>query len=159
MGKMERCTNGGYKICVFCGRGTIAYILRPQHCPLFHPSAMHLKNHVWILSNIWYIFLGNVDEAILLFQNALLLLKDSKNVTADDGIIEKIMIDLAELLHSVGRYLLFLGDLLVFKPFLSTKMKSYLQKFTRQVDHMFLLICVLFCVEDMKGEHCWKNVC
>lgn len=46
---------------------------------------------------------GNVDEAILLYRNALLLLKDSKNATSDDSIIEKIMIDLAELLHSVGR--------------------------------------------------------
>lgn len=46
---------------------------------------------------------GDVDEAILLYQNALLLLKNSKNVTSDDGLLEKIMIDLAELLHSVGR--------------------------------------------------------
>ncbi|KAL1824023.1 hypothetical protein ACET3Z_010801 [Daucus carota] len=46
---------------------------------------------------------GNVDDAILLYQNALLLLKDSKNVSSNNGIIEKVMIDLAELLHSVGR--------------------------------------------------------
>ncbi|KAL8148441.1 uncharacterized protein LOC141708288 [Apium graveolens] len=46
---------------------------------------------------------GDVDEAILLYQNALLLLKNSKNVNSDDGVVEKIMIDLAELLHSVGR--------------------------------------------------------
>lgn len=58
---------------------------------------------------------GNVDDAILLYQNALLLLKDSKNVSSNNGIIEKVMIDLAELLHSVGRYLFFFfWDLKVF---------------------------------------------
>lgn len=54
---------------------------------------------------------GDFDEAIHLYRHALQLLKDSNSATLDDDIMEKIRIDLAELLHSVGRYLWFHGDL------------------------------------------------
>ncbi|KAK2992754.1 hypothetical protein RJ640_023267 [Escallonia rubra] len=47
--------------------------------------------------------LGDVDEAIQLYREALQVLKDSKYVTLDDDMMEKIRIDLAELLHEVGR--------------------------------------------------------
>ncbi|KAK3034727.1 hypothetical protein RJ639_032680 [Escallonia herrerae] len=46
---------------------------------------------------------GDVDEAIQLYREALQVLKDSKYVTLDDDMMEKIRIDLAELLHVVGR--------------------------------------------------------
>lgn len=50
-------------------------------------------------------FSGNSDEAIDLYRNALQLLKkDSNSATLDDDMMEKIRIDLAELLHLVGRY-------------------------------------------------------
>ncbi|KAJ7947291.1 Nephrocystin-3 [Quillaja saponaria] len=46
---------------------------------------------------------GNVDEAIYLYQNSLQLIKDSNYMALDDSIMEKMRIDLAELLHVVGR--------------------------------------------------------
>ncbi|KAK3008529.1 hypothetical protein RJ639_013268, partial [Escallonia herrerae] len=46
---------------------------------------------------------GDVDEAIQLYREAVQVLKDSKYVTLDDDMMEKIRIDLAELLHVVGR--------------------------------------------------------
>ncbi|CAL5407978.1 unnamed protein product [Camellia sinensis] len=45
---------------------------------------------------------GNADEANQLYRNALQVLTDSKCMHLDDNIMEK-MIDLAELLHLVGR--------------------------------------------------------
>ncbi|KAK4571155.1 hypothetical protein RGQ29_029831 [Quercus rubra] len=46
---------------------------------------------------------GNPDEAIQLYENALQVIKDSNYVALDDNIMEKMRIDLAELLHVVGR--------------------------------------------------------
>ncbi|XP_059435205.1 uncharacterized protein LOC132168133 isoform X1 [Corylus avellana] len=46
---------------------------------------------------------GNPDEAIQLYKNALQVIKDSNYMALDDGIMEKMRIDLAELLHVVGR--------------------------------------------------------
>ncbi|KAA8533580.1 hypothetical protein F0562_030986 [Nyssa sinensis] len=46
---------------------------------------------------------GNVDEAIHLYRHALKLFEDSKSMALDDDIMEKTRIDLAELLHEVGR--------------------------------------------------------
>ncbi|KAL4594759.1 hypothetical protein ACB092_12G042500 [Castanea dentata] len=46
---------------------------------------------------------GNPDEAIQLYENALQVIKDSNYVALDDSIMEKMRIDLAELLHVVGR--------------------------------------------------------
>ena len=46
---------------------------------------------------------GNADEAICLYRNALRVIKDSNNMSMDDGVMEKIRTDLAELLHVVGR--------------------------------------------------------
>ncbi|XP_062153907.1 uncharacterized protein LOC133862057 isoform X2 [Alnus glutinosa] len=46
---------------------------------------------------------GNPDEAIQLYKNALHVIKDSNYMALDDGIMEKMRIDLAELLHVVGR--------------------------------------------------------
>lgn len=48
-------------------------------------------------------FTGNADEAIRLYRNALRVIKDSNYMAMDDRTIEKIRIDLAELLHLVGR--------------------------------------------------------
>ncbi|XP_052202771.1 uncharacterized protein LOC127807630 isoform X2 [Diospyros lotus] len=46
---------------------------------------------------------GNVDEAIHLYRNGLQILKNSKCIALDDSIMEKMRIDLAELLHLTGR--------------------------------------------------------
>ncbi|KAL5539339.1 hypothetical protein UlMin_043828 [Ulmus minor] len=47
--------------------------------------------------------MGNADEAIRLYRNALQVIKDSDYMAVDDGTMEKIRIDLSELLHVVGR--------------------------------------------------------
>ncbi|KAF4380368.1 hypothetical protein F8388_024661 [Cannabis sativa] len=47
--------------------------------------------------------MGKADEAIHLYRNALQLVKDSNFLALDDSTVEKIRIDLAELLHVVGR--------------------------------------------------------
>ncbi|XP_051138013.1 uncharacterized protein LOC127256193 [Andrographis paniculata] len=46
---------------------------------------------------------GDVNEAIDLYKSALQILKDSKSVPLDDKDMEKMRIDLAELLHVAGR--------------------------------------------------------
>ncbi|XP_050203430.1 uncharacterized protein LOC126653558 [Mercurialis annua] len=46
---------------------------------------------------------GKVEEAINLYKKALQVIKDSNYVALDDNIMEQIRIDLAELLHVVGR--------------------------------------------------------
>ncbi|KAL2921804.1 Nephrocystin-3 [Bienertia sinuspersici] len=46
---------------------------------------------------------GNADEAIHLYKKALQIIKDSRYMALDDKIIEKMRLDLAELLHTVGR--------------------------------------------------------
>ncbi|KAK6135326.1 hypothetical protein DH2020_030914 [Rehmannia glutinosa] len=46
---------------------------------------------------------GNVNEAIDLYKSAIQILRDSKDVALDDEVMEKMRIDLAELLHAVGR--------------------------------------------------------
>ncbi|KAJ0101006.1 hypothetical protein Patl1_05195 [Pistacia atlantica] len=46
---------------------------------------------------------GNTDEAIDLYKKGLQVIKDSKYMALDDSIMEKMRIDLAELLHAVGR--------------------------------------------------------
>lgn len=44
-----------------------------------------------------------MDEAIQLYRNALRIIEDSKYMALDDNMMEKMRIDLAELLHAVGR--------------------------------------------------------
>ncbi|KAL3846165.1 hypothetical protein ACJIZ3_003568 [Penstemon smallii] len=46
---------------------------------------------------------GNVNEAIDLYKKAIQILEESKYVALDDKVMEKMRIDLAELLHVVGR--------------------------------------------------------
>ncbi|CAI9086921.1 OLC1v1020852C2 [Oldenlandia corymbosa var. corymbosa] len=46
---------------------------------------------------------GSVDEAIDLYKDAFRTLKESKFVELDDDLMEKIRLDLAELLHVAGR--------------------------------------------------------
>lgn len=46
---------------------------------------------------------GNVDEAIKLYRSALEVIKDSDYMALDDSAMENMRIDLAELLHTVGR--------------------------------------------------------
>lgn len=46
---------------------------------------------------------GNVNEAINLYRKSLQVIKDSEYVALDDNVLEKIRIDLAELLHVAGR--------------------------------------------------------
>ena len=43
------------------------------------------------------------DEAIQLFKRAPQVMKDSNYLSPDDSIMEKMRVDLAELLHTVGR--------------------------------------------------------
>ncbi|XP_061375686.1 uncharacterized protein LOC133317810 isoform X2 [Gastrolobium bilobum] len=47
--------------------------------------------------------LGKSDEAINLFKRALQIIKDSNYMSLDDSIMEKMRVDLADLLHAVGR--------------------------------------------------------
>ncbi|XP_015865808.1 uncharacterized protein LOC107403435 isoform X2 [Ziziphus jujuba] len=47
--------------------------------------------------------MGNANEAIHLYRKALQVIKDSNYVALDDSTMEKMRIDLAELLHVVGR--------------------------------------------------------
>lgn len=47
---------------------------------------------------------GNADEAIHLYRKALQVIRDSRYMALDDDIMEKMRLDLAELLHIVGRY-------------------------------------------------------
>ncbi|ESQ43200.1 hypothetical protein EUTSA_v10013148mg [Eutrema salsugineum] len=46
---------------------------------------------------------GDADEAVDLYKNALRIIKDSNYMAIDDAILENMRIDLAELLHFVGR--------------------------------------------------------
>ncbi|KAL1344259.1 hypothetical protein AAHE18_08G033900 [Arachis hypogaea] len=46
---------------------------------------------------------GKSDEAINLYEHALHVMKDSNYLSPDDSIMEKMRVDLAELLHAVGR--------------------------------------------------------
>ncbi|XP_027338711.1 nephrocystin-3 isoform X2 [Abrus precatorius] len=46
---------------------------------------------------------GKSDEAIHLFKHALQVMKDSNYLPPDDSILEKMRVDLADLLHAVGR--------------------------------------------------------
>ncbi|XP_076908510.1 uncharacterized protein LOC143565420 isoform X2 [Bidens hawaiensis] len=46
---------------------------------------------------------GDADSAIKLYKNALQVLENSKGMNLDDSILEQTRIDLAELLHAVGR--------------------------------------------------------
>ncbi|KAI3807993.1 hypothetical protein L1987_23933 [Smallanthus sonchifolius] len=46
---------------------------------------------------------GDADSAIKLYKTALQVLEHSKSMNLDDSILEKTRIDLAELLHAVGR--------------------------------------------------------
>ncbi|KAH1255656.1 hypothetical protein AAZV13_04G192500 [Glycine max] len=46
---------------------------------------------------------GKSDEAIQLFKRAIQVMKDSNYLSPDDNIMEKMRVDLAELLHTVGR--------------------------------------------------------
>lgn len=45
-----------------------------------------------------------MDEAIHLYKSALQILKESNYMSLDDSIMEKMRVDLAELLHAAGRY-------------------------------------------------------
>ncbi|XP_031394081.1 nephrocystin-3 isoform X2 [Punica granatum] len=46
---------------------------------------------------------GDVEEAIYAYRKALQIMKDSNYVALDDSVMERMRIDLAELLHVVGR--------------------------------------------------------
>ncbi|CAA6671520.1 unnamed protein product [Spirodela intermedia] len=46
---------------------------------------------------------GNIDEAIRLYKKGLQIINDSKYMSIDDDILEKMKVDLAELLHAAGR--------------------------------------------------------
>lgn len=48
-------------------------------------------------------FAGKSDEAIQLFKRAIQVMKDSNYLSPDDSILEKMRVDLAELLHVAGR--------------------------------------------------------
>lgn len=46
---------------------------------------------------------GDADEAVGLYKKALRIIKDSNYMAVDNAILENMRIDLAELLHYVGR--------------------------------------------------------
>jgi hypothetical protein len=46
---------------------------------------------------------GDANEAVDIYRNALRIIKDSNYMTIDNSILENMRIDLAELLHFVGR--------------------------------------------------------
>ncbi|XP_022159305.1 uncharacterized protein LOC111025733 isoform X2 [Momordica charantia] len=46
---------------------------------------------------------GEAEEAVILYRRALQIIKDSNYMALDDSVMEKMRIDLAELLHVVGR--------------------------------------------------------
>lgn len=69
---------------------------------LFHKSLFSLKVHVFE-GECDFMFTGNADEAIDLYKNALHVIKDSDYMSLDDSLMENMRIDLAELLHTVGR--------------------------------------------------------
>lgn len=46
---------------------------------------------------------GNTEEAIDLYKKALQVIKTADYMALDDSILEKMRVDLAELLHVVGR--------------------------------------------------------
>lgn len=50
------------------------------------------------------VFTGDVNEAINLYKSALQIIKDSNSMALDDPMMEKMRIDLAELLHVTGRF-------------------------------------------------------
>jgi hypothetical protein len=50
-----------------------------------------------------HFYTGHPDEAIQLYKNALQVIKKSNYLALDDSRMEKMRIDLAELLHVVGR--------------------------------------------------------
>jgi hypothetical protein len=52
---------------------------------------------------IFQCFAGNAEEAINLYRKALQVIKDADYMAVDDSIMERMRIDLAELLHVVGR--------------------------------------------------------
>ncbi|KAA3454876.1 nephrocystin-3 isoform X2 [Gossypium australe] len=58
-------------------------------------------------AKLWFIvphfFTGNANEAIDLYKKALQIIKDSSYMPLDDSMMENMRIDLAELLHVVGR--------------------------------------------------------
>ncbi|CAN1175500.1 Nphp3 [Linum perenne] len=57
---------------------------------------------LWLLSPMRSVHQGKTEEAIDLYKSALQILKCGSHVTIDDGVVEKMKIDLAELLHVVG---------------------------------------------------------
>ncbi|KAF5956034.1 hypothetical protein HYC85_008890 [Camellia sinensis] len=68
--------------------------------PLLGLGNLLMKEKLWMLK---ILLLGAADEAIQLYRNALQVLKDSKCMPLDNNVMEKMRIDLAELLHLVGR--------------------------------------------------------
>lgn len=48
-------------------------------------------------------FTGSVQEAIHIHRRGLQVVRDSEFMNLDDDVLEKMMIDLAELLHVTGR--------------------------------------------------------
>lgn len=54
-----------------------------------------------------------MDEAIHLYKSALQILKESNYMSLDDSIMEKMRVDLAELLHAAGRYTCLLHNIVV----------------------------------------------
>lgn len=58
---------------------------------------------LFICRIFFHLLIGEADEAITLYRRALQIIKDSNYMALDDSVIEKMRIDLAELLHVVGR--------------------------------------------------------
>lgn len=59
---------------------------------------------IFICKIFFHLFIGEADEAVTLYRRALEIIKDSNDMAVDDSTTEKMRIDLAELLHVLGRY-------------------------------------------------------
>lgn len=61
---------------------------------------------------MWIFSTGDADGAVDLYKSALRIIKESNYMDIDNTVLENMRIDLAELLHFVGRYSFCFSNLL-----------------------------------------------
>ena len=76
------------------------YNINPLNCTAATFSNLSVKSTSLLILQC---FAGNAVEAINLYRKALQVIKDADYMALDDSIMERMRIDLAELLHVVGR--------------------------------------------------------
>lgn len=82
--------------------GGLQILMLSMLCPLNYSCFHYCSKKAVLFSYVWC-FTGDVNEAIDLYKEALRRLKVSDYIAIDDQIMEKMRVDLAELLHAVGR--------------------------------------------------------